>query len=115
MAKTGHVYNPETAKEWKETIKAAFLPRRKEAIDGAVQINITFFMPRPKSMKDTGCFIPHIKKPDADNLLKAVMDALTDIKVWRDDCLVFAPFVIKQYATGSETGAQIEIYKMENE
>jgi Holliday junction resolvase RusA-like endonuclease len=108
MTRTGHAYNPDSAKEWKRAIQAAFLPLRKETIDEPVEIAVCFFMPRPKSMKRPECFIPHTKKPDGDNLIKAVMDALTDIKIWSDDSMVFDARAIKCYAT-EEPGAGITI------
>ena len=69
---------------------------------------MSFFLPRPKSLKDTGSFIPHVKKPDADNLLKSTMDALTEIKVWQDDAQVYAIEASKYYGN-EKTGAQIII------
>jgi Holliday junction resolvase RusA-like endonuclease len=65
-------------------------------------------MPRPKSMKKTAATTPHTKKPDIDNLLKAVMDALTDIKIWRDDSFVCLTHSSKWYA-GGRSGAHITI------
>jgi Holliday junction resolvase RusA-like endonuclease len=50
--------------------------------------------------------VPHGKKPDVDNLLKAVMDAMTTAEVWKDDALVYATEAGKWYAAG-KTGAQI--------
>jgi Holliday junction resolvase RusA-like endonuclease len=108
MTRKGHAYNPDTAKEWKQKIQAAFLPLRKGTIDGPVNLEVWFYMPKPKSMKKTNDAVPHIKKPDTDNLLKAVMDALTDIRIWRDDCVVFSTVASKWYATGY-TGARIII------
>jgi crossover junction endodeoxyribonuclease RusA len=98
MTKTGHVYNPDTAKEWKETVMAAFLMHRKPQITEPVSLTVSFFLPRPKSMKDPGRFVPHTNKPDADNLLKALQDAVTDAGIWTDDALVFASSVDKWYA-----------------
>jgi Holliday junction resolvase RusA-like endonuclease len=107
MTRAGHAYNPETAKAWKRAIQAVFIPLRKETIDGPVHLEVFFLMPIPKSMKKTDEFIPHTKKPDTDNLLKAVMDALTDIRIWRDDSVVFSISVRKRYAEVS--GARIII------
>jgi Holliday junction resolvase RusA-like endonuclease len=108
MTRTGHTYNPDTAKAWKEAIQAVFLPIRKEPIDDAVYIIVYFYMPRPKGMKKQDATAPHTKKPDIDNLLKAVMDALTDIKIWRDDSLVYFIQAHKWYA-GDMPGAHISI------
>jgi Holliday junction resolvase RusA-like endonuclease len=108
MAANGHVYNPHTADAWKEQIKFTFRPCQKATITGAVSLRVTFFLPKPKSMKDTGVSnIPHTKKPDTDNLLKSTMDALTEIKVWADDSQVNAIDASKWY--GRKVGAQIII------
>lgn len=72
--------------------------------DGPVRMDCVFILPRPKSMmrkKDPECRIAHTKKPDRDNLDKAVMDALTGI-AWRDDCQVHAGEVQKWYASKTE-------------
>jgi Holliday junction resolvase RusA-like endonuclease len=68
-------------------------------------------MPVPAGIKiecKEGRYMPHTKKPDADNLLKAVMDALTDAGIWQDDALVFRTEAAKWYAS-DETGARIVI------
>jgi Holliday junction resolvase RusA-like endonuclease len=104
----GNFYNPPSADEWKAEIRAAFLQCRRPPITGPVRLRVDFYLPRPKGMKDTGeQNIPHVKKPDADNLLKAVMDAMTEAGVWEDDALVFNPDPAKYYATGGKTGARI--------
>lgn len=110
MATSGHVYNPKSADAWKEEIMASFAVCRRPTITDAVRLKVYFFMPAPKAMRidrKNDRYVPHTTKPDTDNLLKAVMDALTDIGVWKDDNLVFWTEAIKWYA--EETGAQIII------
>ena len=107
MARNGHVYNPKSADAWKEEIKAAFLSCRKSTITGPVSLTVRFSLPVPKSMKmENSVPVPHTKKPDTDNLLKAVMDSLTAVGVWKDDAQVFETFAGKYYI-GRKTGAQI--------
>ena len=63
--------------------------------------------------KDPEGRIPHTAKPDADNVVKAVMDALTQIGMWRDDALICEQQVTKDYASKSgSTGAVIQIYTL---
>jgi Holliday junction resolvase RusA-like endonuclease len=109
MAANGHVYNPHTADSWKEEIKFSFRPCLKATITTPVHLRLSFFLPKPKSMKDAGgaSSIPHAKKPDTDNLLKSTMDALTELKVWEDDALVFAIDASKWH--GRKVGAQVII------
>jgi Holliday junction resolvase RusA-like endonuclease len=107
----GKVYNPPAADAWKEEIKAAFLMCRKETITEPVYLKVCFYLPMPKGIKKSAneC-IRHAHKPDLDNLLKAVMDALTSVGIWKDDSLVFKVDSEKWYTplNGSE-GAQIII------
>jgi Holliday junction resolvase RusA-like endonuclease len=109
MTTSGHVYNPDTATAWKELIQASFMQVRKQAITLPVHLKVSFFLPRPKRMADEEAHrsIPHVHKPDVDNLLKAVMDSMTEAGVWKDDALVFATEAAKWYAQGDKTGAQI--------
>jgi Holliday junction resolvase RusA-like endonuclease len=112
MATSGNVYNPDSADAWKEEIKAAFLLCRRPVITESVQLRVTIYLPRPKAMKGNDeRNIPHAKKPDLDNLLKACMDAMTDVGVWQDDSLVSATDASKWYAR-RKTGAQsiVEIF-----
>jgi len=91
MTASGQVFNPHGADAWKEEIMAAFLSCRRSAITEPVHLSANFFLPKPKAMKEVeGMRIPYAKKPDLDNLLKAVMDAMTAVCVWHDDALVFA-------------------------
>jgi Holliday junction resolvase RusA-like endonuclease len=107
MASNNHVYNPPAADAWKAEVKAAFLQCRRDTITAAVRLRVNFFMSRPKSMKaGTIENVPHVKKPDLDNLLKAVMDAMTEARVWKDDALVYETEAKKWYAR-DKTGAQI--------
>ena len=113
MTANGYAYNPKSADLWKAQIMAAFVAYRKPVITGPVYLQVTFFMPIPKGTKITGDeFVPHIKKPDTDNLLKAVMDSLTQANVWKDDALVYSIEAGKGYAHGP-TGARIKIFTEE--
>jgi Holliday junction resolvase RusA-like endonuclease len=109
MTANGHVYNPASADAWKNQIKAAFISCRRSVITVPVHLEVTFFMPIPKGIAISRYeFMPHVKKPDTDNLLKAVMDSLTNAGIWKDDALVFDVTARKYYAS-KEIGAQIII------
>jgi Holliday junction resolvase RusA-like endonuclease len=55
---------------------------------------------------------PHTIRPDADNLKKALMDALTEIQIWRDDAQVYG-IKAEKYWTPGKSGAQIWIEEEE--
>ncbi len=117
------VFDAGTAESWKGAVAIeASKHRPAEPIAGPVRLRINFAMPRPKSHYTagkperglkTGAPYRHVGKPDADNLAKAVMDALTQCGwFWRDDCQVAVLTVVKGFGENS-TGAHIEIAEVE--
>lgn len=73
-------------------------------LDGALQVHVMLVMPRPSSKVWKTRPMPrepHTKKPDAENVAKAVLDALTGT-CWRDDSQVFWLVVTKEIAAGEE-------------
>jgi Holliday junction resolvase RusA-like endonuclease len=98
---SARMYDPGTADGWKQAVALASMPhRQREPITGPIIVSVTFFMPRPKSLcrkKDPDGVIPHTAKPDVDNLIKALFDALTDAGMWRDDAQVYETSVRKYY------------------
>jgi len=70
-----------------------------EPIDGPVAVDILAILPRPKRLmrkKDPEGFLWHDKRPDADNIRKAVLDGLQT--ALRDDAQVCAGKTVKVYA-----------------
>jgi Holliday junction resolvase RusA-like endonuclease len=112
------VYDPGTAEGWKAAIQLAakpFLPA--VPLDCPLRLTVALFFPRPGRLltrKSPDGQIPHTAKPDADNALKAVMDCLTGIGMWRDDALVCSSTVEKYYAAKTQrSGAVIQIFRKE--
>lgn len=70
-----------------------------------IALRVTFVMPRPKNQhwktKPTPRY-GHTKKPDIDNLLKSLKDALTGL-AWVDDSQVCAVEARKFVAAGDES------------
>lgn len=86
-------------------------------LDGPIRIDCIFVFPRPKSMiwkRRPMPRIPHTSKPDTDNVVKAVKDALTGI-VWRDDSQVYQEFSTKWIASGEEQPRTIVMIKSHSE
>ena len=109
------MYDPGTAEGWKSAIadewrrSAPAMPK----IETAVSLTLVFFMPRPKSHFNKNGLKPAApnwfeKKPDSDNLAKAVMDCLTQLGIWQDDDQVVILKVLKQYAA-SDAGCEITV------
>ncbi len=77
----------------------------------AVNVALTFWLPRPKSVKRqyaTGTY-------DIDKLTRAVLDSITKAGVWRDDSDVVDLTVRKTYADTHEPGVLISITPFDNE
>lgn len=93
--------NPKT-KGWQELVAEAALGAMPSPtlIDGPVSLSVSFYLPRPKSIKART--VPHTTKPDLDKLVRAVKDGLTRI-VWRDDAQVVEVKAWKQYAPPTMT------------
>lgn len=108
------VYDAGTAEGWKSAIADALRDKRPaQPITGPVTISCRFSFPRPERLKRksvTANPIPHVSKPDIDNLLKAVTDCLTAIGVWTDDALIQRATLAKWYcAAGELPGLEMRI------
>ena len=115
------VYNPNIADGWKQIVRLA---ARKQwdrvPFSGPLHVTMEFLFVRPQKhfYRSNGKIHPdapihHVGVPDADNLAKAVMDALTRENVWVDDCLVVHLDVWKRYATPPEVpGVSVTIHRV---
>lgn len=75
-----------------------------EPLEGAVCLEVVFFMPRPKSVKRP---YPSVK-PDLDKLIRSINDSATDAGVIKDDSQVIEIVAFKVYEdTELPTGALI--------
>ncbi len=84
--------------------------------DGPMAIDVSFYLPRPlkyQTNKYAPLDVPHVTKPDADKLARAVKDALTGV-VWVDDSQVTLLIARKRYcAAGDSPHAAIVICQQE--
>jgi len=87
-------------------------------LTGPIILNLTFIMPIPKSFSKlrieyikSGLEIPHVKRPDLDNLIKWVKDCLNGW-LWKDDSQVYRiKDVYKIY--GIQAATLIEIIEID--
>ena len=80
-------YTPKKSKEYQESMLES-LESVDEPLTGPIKLSVTFCHKRPQRLNrksDTLARIPKTTKPDIDNLIKMVMDVLTNAEVWVDD------------------------------
>jgi Holliday junction resolvase RusA-like endonuclease len=114
----GHagVYTPDGAEAWKQEVRRQAVANAPESIlTGPIRVELDFFLPRPKShLGKDGLPKPkspvwHCKKPDLDNLIKALTDAITDTqRVWLDDSQICEITATKTYAINA-VGCSVRI------
>ena len=101
------MYTPTThpVTGFKATVRLAFQQAYQgPPLTGPLRCSLVFVLPRPKNMIWKKRPMPrawHDKKPDRDNLDKAVMDALKGI-AWIDDAQVCDGTIRKYIAAGDE-------------
>jgi len=113
MAPNGNVYTPRETTEYEKLIAWSYRAKSKLLFRGGVTLEIEFGFAPAKSTKRelaenmiSGAVL-YTKRPDLDNLVKAVKDALNGI-AWIDDCQVVSMVAKKKYA--KEEYIDIKIY-----
>ena len=106
-------YTPEKTKNYETLVKELFfIEHGQPLLEGQLAINIKayFSIPKSTSKKNKNLMIAGkirpTKKPDADNILKIIGDALNDI-AYKDDKQIVSANIEKFYS--DEPRVQIEI------
>lgn len=103
------IYTPGTANGWKDTIRLAAASLAGRELTSPIYLQAKIILPRPKARRKDYYVVT---KPDIDNLLKAIMDVLSQVRVWHDDAQVVRLEAEKIYqAENLACGAEIEIYE----
>lgn len=97
-------------KSWRADVREAATGLVPAPIEGAVDVTITFFLARPRSVSVARRPLPTVK-PDIDKLLRSTLDALKSAGVYGDDAQVVHTDVTKAYADGPDAvpGALIRV------
>jgi Holliday junction resolvase RusA-like endonuclease len=108
FGKGGNVYTPKATRAYEAAIGwAARQAFKGLPYAGPVHVRAIANMPVPLSWpkwKRASALIgdlPHIVKPDADNILKAALDGLNGI-VWNDDSQIVFEDITKRYSAEPE-------------
>ena len=107
-------YDPSTAEGFKNAIAIAAKEFRPASpIAAPITLAADFLFARPQRLmrkKDPIGRIPHVSKPDRDNVEKSLTDSLKAIGFIVDDCQICAGEIRKFYvAMGESPGAEIRM------
>jgi crossover junction endodeoxyribonuclease RusA len=111
--------NEDDLRPYEAKIRDAAIQAGARVVTGPVVVNVAFGFRRPKNHFGSGknaailkVTAPehHTKKPDADKLLRSILDGLTNV-VYADDAQVVRSNVVKQWCYGpsAEPRATIEV------
>lgn len=102
-------YTPERTKEFEQRVRAAYYDKYgRMKMYGVLKVDVIAWFEPPvstskkhrKAMIDG--FVAYTKKPDTDNIVKAVMDALNGV-AYDDDRMVIAEYGFKCYGEYNHT------------
>ena len=106
-------YSPKT--DWfnivySETLKQKEQLKNNQQLKGALGIDLYFYLPIPKSVskKKRERMFYVTKKPDIDNLVKAVLDAINYTNLWEDDSRIASLKAIKAYSDSPSCRIRIQ-------
>jgi Holliday junction resolvase RusA-like endonuclease len=107
------------SRPWKDSvIAAAREAHRGGQVLGPVQLEVTFYIPRPRSHYGTGRNASVLKasspgwptsKPDLLKLARGVEDAITEAGVWRDDAQIAVEKLEKRWSMDGGYKTDVEI------
>jgi len=98
-----HTYTPAKTKEYQKLVQWSFNAQKCQKLEGYIKADIIMCYPFPKSMSKKNRFkaargeIRPAVKPDIDNVLKAVFDALNGL-AYNDDNQIIEVMAKKVYA-----------------
>ena len=116
FTKNGHVYTPESTRIYEEEIKLRYKEKFKnEMFDGNIAVEV-FINKKPASYLGIRKYNKLLGKycnikPDTDNVVKAVLDALNGV-AYADDKNVVKIYAVKKYST--ESSVVVRLYELEN-
>lgn len=112
-------YTPEKTVNYENLVKLSYIEEHqgKELLEGDLSITINFLFPIPKSTSKKNRElmlkgeIKHNKRPDIDNCIKSIADALNNI-AYKDDSQIVQVIACKLYSDEPRTEVIIEEIKV---
>ena len=114
---TGIVYTPTKTKDYETFVEQYFLLKypKFKMLEGRIKVNIIAYFSIPKATKKSDINemldnnISPTKKPDIDNIVKAVLDSMNKF-AFKDDNQITKLEVEKKYAQEDKVYVKIEEY-----
>ncbi len=114
---TGVVYTPTKTKDYESMVEQYFLLKypRFKTLEGRIKVSIIAYFSIPKATKKSDINemlennISPTKKPDIDNIVKAVLDSMNKF-AFKDDNQITKLEVEKKYALEDKIYIKIEEY-----
>ena len=114
---TGVVYTPTRTKDYESLVEQYFLLKypRFKALEGRIKVSIIAYFSIPKTTKKSDINemlennISPTKKPDIDNIVKAILDSMNKF-AFKDDNQITKIEVEKKYALEDKLYVKIEEY-----
>lgn len=106
FTKDGHTYTPQKTREYEDKVVQCWQYQSGKGFAAGVPLKAIvtafFTVPRSTSKKKAAAMdgTPHIKRPDVDNVAKAILDALNG-HAYNDDSAIAALTVRKYQTTGA--------------
>ena len=115
MARRGKAvwaYTPKTTKEYEELVASSFVKKYKKfkPIEGPVSVEALIMLNAPAyvlKLWKRGAYPHHTKKPDIDNIMKSILDALNGV-AWLSDSQVVEMRAAKGYSETPEAVVTIK-------
>lgn len=112
------MYTPRRTSDYEKLVRLAFYDQvgwgDRPPHEGPVSLTVRAFFPMPKARpkwwkKAAEDFAPlHISRPDVDNVLKIIADALNGV-LWKDDRQINAAKVEKYYSRESRCVVMVDL------
>lgn len=113
-----HAYTPSKTKNYERLIQNTFLSKYnyEDILQGPIEANIVAYFPIPSSVSKKkqslllNNFEKHTKKPDIDNVVKSVFDALNNL-AFEDDSNIIRVSAKKLYSTNPRVELELKEVK----
>lgn len=115
--KNGHTYTPQKTRDYESKVVQCWQCQSGKGFAAGVPLvaHITAYFPLPKSLSKKRVAeldgTPHVKKCDADNLAKAILDALNTHAYQDDSAIAF--LTVRKYQTTGASRVEVTIEEAE--